>query len=250
VPPTTWKGLFRQLTATGFLTADDEGHGTLALTARARPLLRGEERFLMRVTRHVAKAPKASKSGVLKVALENQPLFEALRALRLKLAAAAKLPPYVVAQDRTLIELAEKRPTTESQLHDILGLGASKIARYGATFLATISQFKRHPLLNNRLSATVNATLAAHLRGLDAEAIAAERGLETTTVYGHLAEAIEAGLMTADDALQLDSSERDEIEAAFERCETRDTGKLGPAHAALDGRYDYGILKCLLADTA
>jgi ATP-dependent DNA helicase RecQ len=250
VSPTTWKGLFRQLTAVGFLASDDEGHGTLALTARARPLLRGEERFLMRVTRHVAKAPKPSKSGALKVALENQPLFEALRALRLKLATAAKLPPYVVAQDRTLIELAEKRPKTESQLHDVLGLGASKIARYGAAFLETISQFKKHPLLNNRLSATVNATLAAHLRGLDAEAIATERGLETTTVYGHLAEAIEAGLMTAADALQLDPSERDEIEAAFERCETRDTGKLGPAHAALDGRYDYGILKCLLADTA
>ena len=65
-----------------------------------------------------------------------------------------------------------------------------------------------------------------------------------------MAEAIEAGLIARDDALQLDPAERDEIEAAFERCETRDSGKLGPAFAALDGRYDYGILKCLLADAA
>ncbi len=170
--------------------------------------------------------------------------------MRLKLAAAAKLPPYVVAQDRTLIELAEKRPATEAALHDILGLGASKIARYGTAFLETIARFKKNPLLVNRLSASVNTTLAAHLRGLDAEAIATERGLEAATIYGHLAEAIEAGLITAADALRLDPAERDEIEAAFERCETRDTGKLGPAFAALDGRYDYGVLKCLLADTA
>ena len=250
VSQATWKGLFRQLTAQGYLTIDDEGMGSLVLTERARPLLRGEERFLLRVTRQVSKASKRSTAAASKVARENQPLFDALRALRQKLAASAKLPPYVVAQDRTLIELAEKRPTTENALHDILGLGASKIARYGVAFLDVISQFKRHPALNNRLSATVNVTLAAHLRGLDAEAIATERSLEVSTVYGHLAEAIEAGLISAADALKLDAAERDEIEAAFERCETRDTGKLGPAFAALDGRFDYGILKCQLADGA
>ena len=50
--------------------------------------------------------------------------------------------------------------------------------------------------------------------------------------------------------IHFDQWERDEIEAAFERCETRDTGKLGPVFAALDGRFDYGILKCQLADGA
>jgi ATP-dependent DNA helicase RecQ len=247
VTQATWKGLFRQLTAQGYLTIDDDGMGSLVLTERARPLLRGDERFLLRVMPQVAKVSKRSASAASKVGRENQPLFDALRALRQKLAASAKLPPYVVAQDRTLIELAEKRPTTENALHDILGLGASKIARYGVAFLDVISQFKKHPALSNRLSATVNVTLAAHLRGLDAEAIASERGLEVSTVYGHLAEAIEAGLISAADALKLDAAERDEIEAAFERCETRDSGKLGPAFAALDGRYDYGVLKCQLA---
>ncbi|HEY8194418.1 MAG TPA: DNA helicase RecQ [Hyphomicrobium sp.] len=248
VPQTTWKGLFRQLTAQGYLTGDDEGMGSLILTERARPLLRGEERFLMRVTRQTAKTSKRAASVASKIARENQPLFDALKALRLKLAASARLPPYVVAQDRTLIELAEKRPATEAALHDVLGLGASKIARYGAAFLDIITQFKKHPVLTNRLSVSVNATLAAHLRGLDAEQIASERGLEISTVYGHLAEAIEAGLINATDAVRLDPAERDEIEAAFDRCETRDSGKLGPAFAALDGRYDYGVLKCLLAD--
>ena len=203
----------------------------------------------MRVTRATTKSSKKRGAALApKVARENQSLFDALKALRLKLAAAAKLPPYVVAQDRTLIELAEKRPETESALHDILGLGASKIARYGAQFMQVISQFKKHPVLTNRLSASVNATLAAHLRRLDAEQIASERGLEVATIYGHLAEAIEAGLISADDALHLDPAERDEIEAAFDRCGTLDSGKLGPAFAALDGRYNYGILKCLLAD--
>src|SRR4029079_5421845 len=96
VPQTTWKGLFRQLTAQGYLTGDDEGMGSLVLTERARPLLRGEERFLMRVRRTPSKSSKKRGAALApKVARENQSLFDALKALRLKLAAAAKLPPYV-----------------------------------------------------------------------------------------------------------------------------------------------------------
>lgn len=246
---TAWRGLFRQLIAAGYLNGDDEGHGTLVLTERARPLLRGEDRFLMRVTRAAPKKAKRDGKPVQRVAAENASLLDALKAVRLKLAASAKLPPYVVAQDRTLIELAEKRPSSETALHDITGLGTSKIARYGRAFLDVIGTFKKHPLLTNRLSQTVNQTLAAHVRGLDAEAIAAERRIEIGTVYGHFAEAIEAGLLSAKDVLPLDAAESDQIEAVFERLHTRDTGKLGPAFAALDGQFDYGILKCLLADT-
>ena len=200
----------------------------------------------MRVTRALpAKSKRAAKSAP-KIAGENQTLYDALKAVRLKLASAAKLPPYVIAQDRTLIELAEKRPQKEDALHEITGLGSSKIARYGKAFLDCIAGYKKHPLLTNRLSSTVNQTLAAHLRGLDAEAIATERGIEASTVYGHFAEAIEAGLLDAKDVLRLDASDIDEIESAFEACHTLETGKLGAAHARLEGRYDYGILKCML----
>ena len=48
--------------------------------------------------------------------------------------------------------------------------------------------------------------------------------------------------------LPLDEDEIDEILATFERLGTLENGKLGPAHAALDGRFDYGVLKCLLAE--
>ena len=165
----------------------------------------------------------------------------------MKLATAAKLPPYVVAQDRTLIELAEKRPQSEAALHDIIGLGASKIARYGAAFLAVIADYKKHPMLANRLSANVNRTLAAHLRGLDAEEIAAERGSMSARSMATLPKRSKRAYDGRRRA-ETRRRRRDEIEAAFERCHTRETGKLGPAFAALDGRYDYGILKCILAD--
>ena len=105
-------------------------------------------------------------------------------------------------------------------------------------------------MLQNRLSATVNQTLALHLEGRDCDAIAKERGFEVSTVLGHFAEAIEAGLVEARAVLKLDEAEVDEILAVFERLGTVDSGKLGPAHSALDGRFDYGTLKCLLAEIA
>jgi ATP-dependent DNA helicase RecQ len=247
-----WRALFRQLAAAGYLTGDQEGYGTLLLTDKARPLLRGAERFMVRIApqrEKRAKGKREAKSASL-VAPADQTLFAALKALRLRLATDAKLPPYVICHDRTLAELASKRPATKTDLHDITGLGASKIKRYGAAFLETIAGFKAHPLLENRLSATVNQTLALHLQGLDAERIAAERRIETSTVYGHFAEAIEAGLLEARAVLPLDDAEIDEILGVFERLGTLDSGKLGPAHAAMDGRFDNGILKCLLAEIA
>jgi len=248
-----WRGLFRQLVALGYLATDDEGHGTVALTEKARPVLRGEERFLMRLAPPKEKRSKSAQraaESASKVGAADRPLYDALRTLRSKLAAEAGLPPYVICHDTTLIELATLRPADEAGLHGITGLGASKIRRYGKAFLATVSGFARHPKLDNRLSPTVNQTLALHLAGRAPDDIAAERGLDVSTVYTHLAEAIEAGVIVSGDVLALDEAEIDEIHAAFEQHGTLETGKLGPAHAALGGRYPYGILKCLLAELA
>jgi ATP-dependent DNA helicase RecQ len=140
----TWKGVFRQLTAAGQLTGDDDGYGTLLLTDAARPILRGEEKFLVRIApkETKTKAKRAGKSAAI-VNDADRPLFEDLRNLRRDLAAKAKLPPYIVCSDVTLAELAIFRPTDEAALHGITGLGNSKISRYGTALLATIAKHPR-----------------------------------------------------------------------------------------------------------
>ncbi len=246
-----WRHLFQQLVAGGMLAGDTEGYGTLSLTDNARPLLRGETSFRMREARKRAKGrgrDKADRKKQPPVAAADAALYEELRQLRAQLAETAGVPPYVICHDRTLAELAEKRPADKSALAEINGLGTTKIRRYGDDLLQAISGKPRHPLLENRLSATVNATLALHIEGWDVETIAAKRECQVATVYGHFAEAIEAGLLTCDDILTLEPEDIDAIHSAFEDCETLESGKLGPAHTALEGRYDFGILKCLLAE--
>lgn len=125
-----WRGVFRQLVAAGHLAPDEEGHGTLALTETARPLLRGQERFAIRQqVRGSGRKTKTKREAAPAVRPEDAALLSALKALRLELAAKAKLPPYVICHDRTLIELAEKRPATPEALGDVTGLGTRKIAR-------------------------------------------------------------------------------------------------------------------------
>ena len=248
--PSFWRVLFRQLVASGCLAGDDDGRGALVLTENARPLLRGQEPFLMRRQIHHPARKAASKRGsAVAVAPTDASLFGSLKALRLQLAAEAEVPPYVICHDRTLAELAGRRPRSMEELAHISGLGAQKIARYGARLLETIARFRRHPLLDNRLSATANQTLALHLEGHDAEAIARERGLEVSTIYGHFADAIAAGLIQARAVVRLDDAAIKEIRDVFEQLGTRSSGRLAPAHAALEGRYDYGVLKCLLAES-
>ncbi len=107
----------------------------------------------MRITPRPEKGSRGKREAKVSslVAPADQTLYSALKALRLRLATDAKLPPYVICHDKTLAELASKRPATEADLLDITGLGASKIKRYGAALLKTIVGFKAHPLLENRL---------------------------------------------------------------------------------------------------
>ncbi len=254
VDSATWRALYRQLVAAGHLAGDDEGRGTLQLCPSARAVLRGETAFLMhrlRASAHVSKSKRERRGAAAPaIAPEHYAAYQALKQLRQRLAAAAKLPPYVIFHDKTLAELVQVRPATLGELGNITGLGTSKIARYGQAILDVLAAHRGHPALNNRLSATVNQTLALHLQGLDAQTIATRRSLDVSTVYGHLAEAIEAGLIEAHAVVGLDPSEIDEVLSAFERLGTVESGRLGPVFAALDGRVDYGILKCLLAEVA
>ena len=66
---------------------------------------------------------------------QDERLLERLRALRTELARAAGVPAYVIFPDRTLAEIAVRRPRSEHALGEIRGVGPTKLERYGARFL-------------------------------------------------------------------------------------------------------------------
>ena len=136
-----WRGVVRQLVARGYLKTDVDGYNTLALTARARPLLRGEERIELRVERERVKTGRKRKSttAVEGSIFPEERLFERLRALRTELAKAAGVPPYVIFHDATLREIALHKPTTLDELATLPGIGHKKLERYGEKVLGVLA---------------------------------------------------------------------------------------------------------------
>jgi len=138
-----WRGVIRQLIADGALDVDTAGHGGLFLvTEKARPILRGEARVMLRQEappRPRAAARRASAAPAAPDADVPPELFEALRAWRAEQAKAQRIPPYVIFHDTVLRDIAATRPVSLGDLGQVKGVGASKLARYGDAVLALLA---------------------------------------------------------------------------------------------------------------
>jgi ATP-dependent DNA helicase RecQ len=71
--------------------------------------------------------------------VEEEALFERLRALRKQLADEQGVPAYIVLNDRSLRELAARRPASPDEMLEISGIGPAKLERYGAAFLRALA---------------------------------------------------------------------------------------------------------------
>ncbi len=240
-----WRSLFRQLIALGYLATDVEGHGAIKLVEQSRPLLRGEIELILRKPQLDKTSTKKKGKRSTSLRSVDEPLFELLRQHRLELAEEKGVPPYIIYHDSTLEEMAKTRPDSLERMQYISGVGEQKLKKFGQSFLSVIQSSPLPDILQNNLSDTVNETLTLLNDGLDIEAIANQREIKLSTVYTHLADAIEVGLIEAKDVLQLSDGEHNEIINALEM--HLDDDKLKPTYDALEGQYDYGILKCVQA---
>jgi ATP-dependent DNA helicase RecQ len=139
------RGYIDQLLAHGLLQQTDDDYPVLQLTTAGAGLLKDAssraDLTLSRQRRPVkGVAPArgarddASWEGVDRV------LFERLRGMRLQLARARGVPPYVIFHDTTLRDLARRKPQSLDELHAIYGMGARKIELLGSAVLDTIRQ--------------------------------------------------------------------------------------------------------------
>ncbi|MDW7709755.1 MAG: DNA helicase RecQ [Deferrisomatales bacterium] len=138
--PAAWRSVFRQLVAGGLAAVDHDGHGALRLTGKSRGVLRGEERVLLRRDRSGRRSLRGARPRGARVggSEAGERLFARLRALRLELARAQGVPPYVIFHDTVLREMAERVPETLAELAGIPGVGERKLARYGRAFLEAL----------------------------------------------------------------------------------------------------------------
>ena len=121
----------RALIARDALRSD--AYGGLSFGPGARPILKGEERV------EIAVPPPRRRRGRQRHDGPADPLFDALREARRRLAAESGVPPYVIFHDSTLREIAETKPRDLRELAGVQGVGATKLERYGQAMLDVLS---------------------------------------------------------------------------------------------------------------
>jgi ATP-dependent DNA helicase RecQ len=140
--PTEWRSVFRQLVANGLLTVNLAEISGFRLTEKSWPVLKGSQPVRLRKDELPLKPVKAAQKTSVPAddALEeySRPLFEKLRQLRLEISKSMNVPPYVVFHDRTLKEMAARRPSSRAELLGITGVGERKAEQYGELFLDVI----------------------------------------------------------------------------------------------------------------
>jgi len=165
-----WFELARVLVENGYLEKDEE-YGVLALTEVAREALSAREPILLpfgvapsgmlKSENAVAEAvgsfglekktgasavirfPKKSGTRIESDDIEGMKILAALKNLRRGLAEAAAVPPYVIFSDKTIEDIAVKKPSTSAALLDIYGIGAVKAERYGEFIMKSISSVRQ-----------------------------------------------------------------------------------------------------------
>ena len=135
-----WRVLADHALAAGLVAPHADGFGGLVLTEAARPVLRGEQPVLVKLPAAREKRRRAAALAVDGTA--HGPLFDELRRYRLELARAARAAPYTIFHDRTLADIAQRKPETLAALASAHGMGTVKLARYGAAVLEIVRRFR------------------------------------------------------------------------------------------------------------
>lgn len=140
-----WQSVIRQLLALGYIRVAHDEYGALKLEPSAHGVFKKEVAVILRrdtvdAVRKRERGKPAASAARAGMAAEDEALFQLLRAERLAISKSLGVAPYVVFPDTTLIAFATDRPTNETEMLAISGVGARKFAQYGEQFMAIIAE--------------------------------------------------------------------------------------------------------------
>ncbi len=193
-----WQFFLMQLINLGYLEVAYDANNVLRLTSLSHDVLFHKKRVeLVRAQVAESRVKKAKEKAKVKPKRERvrDELFEILRVKRRELAQQRGVPPYVIFSDATLEEMAAKRPTMDSDLMEISGVGERKLQLYGNLFMDKIIEYIKAKVAEGEQlkGSTYILTYDLYKQNLSVDQIAEKRALNPVTVYSHLAYLYEKG---------------------------------------------------------
>ncbi|MBK8466476.1 MAG: DNA helicase RecQ [Chloracidobacterium sp.] len=255
-----WFNYFKDLIAQGYLAQTEGEYPIIVLTESSMDVLAGKTPVEL-----VKLKVKEEKKAKLVSDVSHpyiQALFDDLRTLRTNLAKHENVPPYIIFSDATLVEMSTYLPQNDWEMRKISGIGDLKFDKYGADLLRVIKEYCLKNSLVSRIDLkspksnckqrtkrdvngkdTFQISLEMYREGKSIAQIAAERGVQPSTVEGHLARFITTGQIRLDELVSFDKVEP--IRNAI--IKFNDTGALSPIKEFLGDQYTYGEIRAVMA---
>lgn len=130
-----------------YLRVTNDEYAIVKLTEQSESILKGEAQIVMKMAKEQEREPREAKEkksgrskalGMASLTEPEEALFEKLRLLRTEIAREAKVPPYIVFSDKTLIHMCIVKPRLKAQMLTVSGVGEFKYEKYGERFLECI----------------------------------------------------------------------------------------------------------------
>ena len=142
--PKFWMAVIRQTTVSKLLNKDIETYGVLKLTPNGKAFIENPKSFTVILDHdYIERAEddnlilntKAQGSAM------DEKLYQLLKELTRSVAKDSDVPPFVVFQEPSLMDMANQYPITLDELANIQGVGQGKAKKYGAAFIETIGGY-------------------------------------------------------------------------------------------------------------
>ncbi len=135
-----WQNFIRQLISANYVSINIKKYGAYEISYSGLKVLKGELRIKYKSInlKNIIPEKKYKKSDKISINENEIPLLQKLKKLRLRLAKEQNVPAYVVFADQALLHMIETKPSTLKEMQGVVGMGPSKLEKYGEIFLKTL----------------------------------------------------------------------------------------------------------------
>ena len=139
-----WDSVIRQAMVNGFVTKDIENYGHIRVTDKGKKFLKKPVPIKLSKPHDFTRVEdydNASLPQNVGIATADQELFNLLKDLRRKISKQKDVPPFVIFQDPSLLDMAIQYPITTTELKSIVGVSEGKALKYGKEFISLIKKY-------------------------------------------------------------------------------------------------------------
>ena len=220
-----WVGLINQSIILGFIVKEVETYGIIKLTTKGSQFIKSPHNIKIKL-----KSNNIDKSDLERSSVDeyDKILISDLKDLRKKIAKKHNIPPYVVFQENSLLEMSIKYPSKILELSNIVGVSEGKAKRFGEPFLNLINNYieKNKIIKKDDLvvkSTGSNSSLKLYLiqnidRKIPLEDIASSKGMDLNKLIAEMETIVISGTKLNIDYYVdevLDDESKDELHNYF-----------------------------------